>query len=117
MRIFKTKWFSKYAKKARITDTELKEAAGQDENFTDLGGNVYKLRFAREGKGKSGGYRFILFFRQGDKLFYEYAYAKSDRDNISRKELRDYKDDAKEMFAYTDNQIEAYKKQCKLIEL
>ncbi|MDR2841853.1 MAG: type II toxin-antitoxin system RelE/ParE family toxin [Spirochaetaceae bacterium] len=50
MRIFKTKWFSKFAKKAGITDTALKAAARQVENFTDLGGDVYKLRFVREGR-------------------------------------------------------------------
>ncbi|GHV22474.1 addiction module toxin RelE [Spirochaetia bacterium] len=117
MRIFKTKRFSKDMKKAGVSDIALKEAAGQVENFTDLGGDVYKLRFAREGEGKSGGYRFILFFRQGDKLFFRHAFAKSVRDNITDKELRHFKDMAKDYFALSDIQIDLRKKQKTLIEL
>ncbi|GMO55802.1 MAG: type II toxin-antitoxin system RelE/ParE family toxin [Candidatus Endomicrobiellum trichonymphae] len=117
MRIFKTKRFGKLARKASITDTALKEAAGQVENFTDLGGDVYKLRFARDGEGKSGGYRFILFFRQGDKLILKYLFSKSNRANIKDDELKEFKDDAKTMLSLTNEQIEVQKKLCYLKEL
>ncbi|GMO55659.1 MAG: type II toxin-antitoxin system RelE/ParE family toxin [Candidatus Endomicrobiellum trichonymphae] len=117
MRIFKTKRFSKFAKKAGITDTALKEAARQVESFTDLGGDVYKLRFARDGEGKSGGYRFILFFKQDDKLFFKYLFSKSNRANIRDDELKEFKDDAKTMLSLTNEQIEFQKKLCHLMEL
>jgi len=42
VRIFKTKWFNRFASKEGITDSELKEAVKQLENgqfYADLGGN------------------------------------------------------------------------------
>jgi hypothetical protein len=111
MRIFKTKWFNKFAEKATIEDADLKaaaEAIGRGESSADdLGGNVFKLRFARPGEGKRGGYRFILFFRKGERLFFDYAYPKSKLDNIEDNELRAFKRYAKIYLALTDEQIKA----------
>ncbi|GHU23469.1 hypothetical protein FACS1894172_08350 [Spirochaetia bacterium] len=76
---------------------------GQAKN---LGGDVFKTRLSRPGKGKSGGYRIILFFRHGDKTFFEYAYPKSSRDNIDDKELQQFKINAKSRLALTDKDIE-----------
>jgi hypothetical protein len=72
----------------------------------DLGGGVYKVRIARPGAGKSGGYRVIVIFRSGERTFYHYAFAKSARDNISQKELKILKNRAKVSFSLTDKQIE-----------
>jgi hypothetical protein len=124
VRIFKTKWFSKFAKKAAVADADLKAAALNIESLgavaagaDDLGGDVYKLRFAREGKGTSGGYRFILFFRHGDKLFFKYAFPKSARDNIKDDELKKFKEQAKETFSFNDAQINSLIKEKILIEI
>jgi hypothetical protein len=110
MRIFKAKWFTKFAEKAAIEDGDLKAAAEAldrgESSADDLGGNVFKLRFARPGEGKRGGYRFILFFRQGERLFFRFAYAKSELDNISDKELRRLKRTAKTVLSLTDKEIE-----------
>lgn len=108
MRIFKIKWFSKFADKENISDVDLKDIARQVENgqAKNLGGDVFKIRLARPGKGKSGGYRLILFFRQGDKTFFKYAYPKSSRDNIDDKELQQFKVNAKFYFSLSDNEIE-----------
>ena len=51
------------------------------------GGFVYKQRLAREGGGKSGGYRALLFYRKGDRVFFAFGFAKSDQANISRRDL------------------------------
>ena len=66
MRIFKNTWFTRFAKKEGIKDTELYETVSQLEAGqadADLGGGVYKVRVARQGEGKSGGYRVIVFLR------------------------------------------------------
>jgi hypothetical protein len=109
MRIFKSKWFDKFAEKADIKDADLKAAAEQvdrgESSADDLGGNVFKLRFARPGEGKRGSYRFILFFRKGDKLFFRFAYTKAELDNISDKELRRLKKTAKTVLNLTDKDI------------
>jgi hypothetical protein len=97
MRIFKTKSFSRLARDAGITDPELVTAAvevNRGEYEADLGGGVFKNRLARSGAGKRWGYRVILFFRKNERLFYAYVFAKSDRDNISQKEKRGYKESA-----------------------
>ena len=99
MRIFKNTRFSRYADKEGISDNELKEAVNRLETGqadANMGGNVYKLRFARSGEGKSGGHRVIVLFKSGEKTFYVYGFAKSDRDDISEKELRNFKERAKE---------------------
>ena len=69
MRIFKNTWFTRLADKEGITDGELKELVNQLEvgqAEADLGSGVYKVRLARSGEGKSGGYRLIVFFRNLD---------------------------------------------------
>jgi hypothetical protein len=80
-------------------------ATGQPD--ADLGGGVYKLRLARPGEGKSGGYRVIVFFRSEERTFFVYSFAKADKGNISEGELRDYKKRAKIFFRLTDEQIKS----------
>jgi hypothetical protein len=120
MRIFKNQWFTRFAAKEGVTDGELKDMVNQLEAGqadADLGGGVYKVRVARPGAGKSGGYRVIVFFKSGERMFYVYGFAKSARDNISDKELRKLKDDAKDGFALTDEQIKAMLKMRTLREI
>ena len=108
MRIFKNTWFTRFADKEGIADSELTEAAnlleaGQAE--ADLGGGVYKVRLARPGEGKAGGYRVIVFFRSEERTFFVYGFAKSNKGNIDQKELRGYKKRAKNDLSLTDEQI------------
>jgi hypothetical protein len=83
----------------------------------DLGGEVYKVRLARSGSGKSGGYRVIVFFRSSDKIFYYYGFAKSVRANINQKELKAHKEAAKEFFALTNTQIKERLERSTLYEI
>ena len=120
MRIFKYPRFSRFAGKEGITDTELQEMVNQleaEQADADLGGNVYKVRVARPGKGKGSGYRVIVYFRNKFRTFFVYGFAKSDRDNIDERELRAFKIDAKDQFALTDEQITARLKNGTLIEV
>jgi len=55
--------------------------------------------------GRAGGYRVIVFFKSEERTFFTYGFAKSDRDNIGQGELRVFKDDAKDDFSLTDEQI------------
>src|ERR1700693_2330138 len=91
VRIFKSKWFERFARRERIEDDTWCEAVSRAENGqidADLGGGVIKQRIARPGQGKSKGYRAIIFFRRGDKAFFEYGFAKSQRANIDDDEIR-----------------------------
>lgn len=53
----------------------------------DLGGGVIKQRVARAGQGKSGGYRTLILFRQGDRAIFAFGFAKSAQANISKGDL------------------------------
>lgn len=62
MRIFKNKWFERWARKEGVLDESLLNVAA--EIFTgkvdaDLGGYLFKKRLPLKGMGKSGGYRVI----------------------------------------------------------
>jgi hypothetical protein len=108
VRIFKNTWFDRFAGKEEITDVELREfvnrlEAGQAE--AKLGGGVFKVRIARPGEGKSGGYRVIVFFRSRERTFYVYGFAKSDRSNISQKELKKLRKQAASLLFMSDDQI------------
>jgi len=73
VRVFKNKWFTRFADKEGITDGELREMVNQLEAGqadADLGGGVYKIRLARPGEGKSGGYRIFVFFRSEERTFF-----------------------------------------------
>ncbi|MDE0304994.1 MAG: type II toxin-antitoxin system RelE/ParE family toxin [Albidovulum sp.] len=63
------------------------ERAGRGLVDADLGGGVIKQRVARRGKGRSGGFRVIAVFRRQECAFFVHGFAKSDRDNLRRREL------------------------------
>jgi len=120
VRIFKYTRFNRFANKEGITDTDLKDIlkqldAGQAD--ADLGGGVYKVRQSRSGEGKSSGYRLIVYFKSGHRTFFAYGFSKSDKSNISNKELLAFKADAKDQFALTDEQIDIRIKKGTLIEV
>jgi hypothetical protein len=120
VRVFKNTWFTRFARKENISDEELRDIvdkleAGQAD--ADYGGDVYKIRVARPGEGKSGGYRVIVFFRSEEKTFFVYGFAKSDRDNINEGELRNFKKDAKYHLSLTDEQVEDKKRKGTTIEI
>ena len=83
----------------------------------NLGGGVYKIRVARPGEGKSGGYRVIVFFRSEERTFYQYAFPKSSRGSINQKELRSYKRMAKIRFAMSNSELAAAIKAGEFIEI
>jgi hypothetical protein len=63
MQVFKTKWFARFARNERIGAASLLEAIQRAERGlidADLGGGLIKQRVARQGKGRSGGYRAVI---------------------------------------------------------
>lgn len=120
MRIFKNKWITKFADKQGISDSDLIHAAHRAENGqidADLGGGVIKQRIARKGQGKSGGYRSLILFKRGNRAFFVYAFAKSDRENINAHELKDLKSLAAIVTQCSDAELENYISKLDLKEL
>ena len=94
MKTFKTKAFARFADREGIDDPALCEAMDRVQSGVvdaNLGGGVFKQRIARKGGGRSGGYRTIVLFRQGELAFFVYGFAKSDRENLRRDELEAFR--------------------------
>ena len=109
MRVFKNAWFSRFARKQKISDRSLIEAIGRaDQGLIDanLGSGVIKQRVAREGRGKSGGYRTIIFYRSGDKAFFMFGFAKSDQSNLEKHEEVQFRKAAAHVLTLSDEQID-----------
>ena len=106
--MYKNKFFARFAKKARITDTELWKAAqlaNQGLIDADLGGGVVKQRIARAGGGKSGGSRSIILFRKNDRAVFVYGFEKKDLANIRSNELEAFRELAQVILGYTTAEI------------
>lgn len=82
-RRFKTSWFAKAAKKARISDHALHSAIDQVERgqADDLGGGVFKKRL------NENRHRSIILAKAGQFWVFTYLFAKQDRANIDDDEL------------------------------
>ena len=110
MRIFKNLWFERFARKEQISDNLLRKVIMQaDQGLidADLGHGVIKQRIPRRGQGKSGGYRAIILFRHGDKALFVYGFAKSDQDNITANEKKEFRKLADKFLAMSEQQLTA----------
>ncbi|WP_262504404.1 type II toxin-antitoxin system RelE/ParE family toxin [Sphingobium sp. KCTC 72723] len=71
----------------------------------DLGGGVIKQRVARAGQGKSGGYRTLILFRQGDRAIFAFGFAKSSQANISKADLALLREAAAEALEWSGKEL------------
>ena len=109
MRVFKTRSFARFAKSEAITDDQLSAAiAGAEKGLidADLGGGLIKLRVARAGQGKRGGWRTLIAYRADERAIFLFGFAKSDRDNINPRQTADLKAAAHDLLALDDAVIE-----------
>ena len=119
-KIYKTKWFMRFARKEKIGDSALLNAVTRAEKGqvdADLGGGVIKQRIARRGRGKSGGYRTIILFRQGERAVFIYGFAKSERANINADEEKQFKEAARHVLALTEKQLAALVEERDFVEV
>lgn len=119
MRFFKLRAFERFAAKEGITDESLKAVAAQMEAgqiTANLGGFVYKQRLARPGGGKSGGYRVILYYHQGERVFFAFGFAKSTMANIRSNDLAIFKAQADVLMHSPDDKLRTLLKNGILME-
>lgn len=85
---FKTVWFARAARKARISDVALIRAVREVSlgQADDLGGGVFKKRL------NDNRHRAIVLAKSGDFWVYVYLFAKQDRANIDEDELRTFRE-------------------------
>ena len=85
MRVLMIKAFARYARRMRISNAILLEAANRARRGlidADLGGGLIKQRLPRPGQGRSGGFRSLMAYRDGERIVFLHVFAKSDLDNV-----------------------------------
>ena len=120
MRVFKTKWFVRFARRERIADRTLREAVERAERGlidADLGNGVIKQRVARSGQGKSGGYRTIIIYRSERRAVFVFGFAKSSMANLEPDELEGYRRLAYLYLVKSEKEMDGYVAEGALIEV
>lgn len=103
-RVFKTRYFARWARKANLTDAALSGAViemRQGLIDADLGGRVFKKRVALQGRGKRGGARTLVATNKGDRWFFIFGFEKNERENIDDAELEALQSYATDLLART----------------
>jgi hypothetical protein len=111
VRVFKTKWFVRFARKERIADRTLWGAVDRADRGlidADLGGGVIKQRVARSGQGKSGGFRTIVVYRTKTRAIFVFGFAKSGKADLEPDELEGYRELAKVYLAKSESDMDSY---------
>lgn len=106
MPIYKSRWFAKWAKKEKLSDDALCKAVAEmiaGLIDADLGQGVLKKRVAKQGKGKSGGYRTLIITNRGDRWIFVYGLLKNERGNFTITEEKAWKRLAGILLAYPVN--------------
>lgn len=106
--IFKTRHFSRWARKAALSDEALCRAVYEIRQGlvdADLGGGIIKKRVALPGQGKRGSTRTLLATNRGDRWIFIYGFEKNERANATPNELEALKLLAGDLLALTDQQI------------
>ena len=98
----KTKWFNKWAKKNLISDETLLDTLKNIPNklgVVDLGSGLYKVRTPKIGKGKSGGFRTIVVYREEYISIFVFGFSKTTKGNLNNEELKYFKKLSKDLLS------------------
>ena len=113
VRAFKTAWFAKEARKAKIPNEDLCRAIRQviQGQADDLGGGVFKKRL------NDNMHRSIILAKVGKHWIYAYLFAKKDRENITPNELTAFKKLANDYASAGEEKIAALLEVKELLEI
>lgn len=120
MRLFKYKTFDKWARLENIESDALKKAISELEAGrcdANLGSGLYKMRVTRKGQGKRGSYRTLIAFKENERTFFLYGFAKNERDNIDEKEKMVYRKLARHYLTMSDSDLDTLIKNNEMIEI
>ena len=110
-RVFKTRYFSRWMRKTELGDAALCAAVGEMVTGlidADLGGGVFKKRVALPGRGKSGSARTLVATNKGSRWFFIFGFEKSERANISTKEVEAVQAIASDLLRLGSSQLDAH---------
>ena len=109
VRVYATKTFRRFQRKERISNATLLGAirnANAGLIDAELGRGLIKQRVARQGQGKSGGYRTLIAYRANDRAVYLFGFAKNSRANIDSVTLLHWQAIAADVLAASDAAID-----------
>ena len=120
MVIHETRWFHRWARKQGLPTSDLCRAiremmAGLHD--ADLGAGLFKKRVARDGQGKSSGFRTLVATNKGSRWIFVYGFAKNERANIDRDEEEALKKLAVHLLALTAQAMDAAEHAGELIKV
>lgn len=120
MERYKLKDFAKWAKKEGISDEALGAVVSEMSRGLlgdRLGAHIYKKRIKVEGRGKRGGGRAIVLYKDKDVTLFLYGYLKNDQADISQNEERQLRVFAGEFMRFSSAERIRLKMQGKLIAI
>jgi hypothetical protein len=115
-RVFLFKGFASFARRMHVSDEALWEVALSSPD-ADLGGGLYKYRIARPGEGARGGGRALIAMKVGSRAVLMLGWEKKDMENVTPKELKEYREAAKIYLGYTEQEMTRWVNDNVLIEL
>jgi len=118
--IYKTKHFTRWARKAGLKDSFLKAAVLEIQSGlldADLGGGIVKKRIALPGRGKRGSTRTLLATNLKDRWIFVFGFEKNERENILENELTTLKMLAKDLLGMSAAQIKVAIEEGFLVEV
>lgn len=107
-RIFRTRTFTRWMRKAGVSDHPLLEAVAEMTQGlidADMGGHVVKKRLALPGQGKRGGVRTIVATNMADRWFFLFGFNKNERSNIDMDELKMLQEVARDLLSFNTQQL------------
>lgn len=118
--MFKTRWFDRWARRQGLTMAALCAAVSEmllGLHDANLGGGLFKKRIARRGRGKSDGFRTLVASNHGNRWFFVFGFAKSERDNIDANEEAALKKLAEHLLGLTPQALSLARRAGELVEL
>jgi hypothetical protein len=110
MRTYLTKSFQREAKDDGISDDDCLEAIAKADRGlidADLGGGLIKQRIPRGNRGAAKGSRAVIFYKHGTVSVFLHVFPKSRKASLSKSELVQYQNAAKELAKLGDDDFGA----------
>ncbi len=82
----------------------------------DLDGGLFKKRVARQGQGKSGGFRTLVVTNQGNRWVFVFGFPKNERSNIDKDEAEALKKLAAHLLSLTPQAMSKAQRAGELME-
>lgn len=119
-RVFKTRTFGRWSRRAHIPDEVLCAAVAQMVAGlidADLGGHVFKKRIPMPGRGKRSGARTIVGSNLEDRWFFLFGFEKKERATIDPRELAALQEIARALLALEAKLLEKAVGEGELVEI